>query len=328
MSRNLLYLSRENVRKILTVEEAIPAVRNAFIQLSAGEVDAPQRMHLDIPQYEGVELIKPVYSPQSKRIAIKVISLFKNNAMKKLPHSHALMILLDAETGIPMAVMDADYLTAIRTGAASGLATGLLSRKEARTLSLIGAGPQAAAQAKAMMAVRNINKISIYDPSKERASKLANNLSSRYAAEISISSTVGSLYDSDIICTATTSSVPVFSDKQITSGVHINGIGSFKPENREIPTETVKRSRLFVDQREACLKEAGDIVIPIREGVIDEHHILAEIGEVAAGSNEGRTSENDITVFKSVGNAVQDLAMADLVYGKAIKNKIGQFLEL
>lgn len=328
MIRNLLYLSRENVRKILTVEEAIPAVRKAFIQLSAGEVYAPQRMHLDIPEFEGVELIKPVYSPQTKRIAIKVISQFKNNAMKKLPHSYALLMLQDAETGIPLAVMDADYLTAIRTGAASGLASDLLSRKKSSILSIIGAGPQAAAQAKAVMAVRDISKISIYDPSKEKASKLANNLSSRYAVEIIVASAVGSLQESDIICTATTSSVPVFSDKQIKSGVHINGIGSFKPESREIPAETVKRSRLFVDQREACLKEAGDIVIPLKQGIIDEKHIQAEIGEVAAGSKEGRKSEADVTFFKSVGNAVQDLAMADLVYGKAIKNKIGQFLEL
>ncbi len=328
MNRNLLYLSRENVRKILTVEEAIPAVRKAFIQLSAGEVDVPQRMHLDIPQFEGVELIKPVYSPLTKKIAIKVISLFKNNTMKKLPFSHALMILLDAETGIPLAILDADYLTAVRTGAASGLATDLLSRKEACTLSLIGAGPQAAAQARAIMAVRDIAKICIYDPSKEKARKLGNNLSSRYAVEIIVASAVGSLHESDIICTATTSSVPVFLDKQISPGVHINGIGSFKPEDCEIPAETVKRSRLFVDQREACLKEAGDIMIPLKQGIIDEHHILAEIGEVAAGSKEGRASENDITFFKSVGNAVQDLAMADLVYGKAVKNKIGQFLEL
>jgi len=328
MNRNLLYLSRESVRKILTVEDAIPAVRKAFIQLSAGKVHVPTRMHLDIPEFEGVELIKPVYSPLTKMIAIKVISLFKNNALKKLPYSHALMMLLDAETGVPLVIMDGDYLTAIRTGAASGLATDILSRKGACIVSIIGAGPQAAAQAKAMLTVRDITKICIYDPSKEKARKLGNNLSSRFSLEIIVASTVGSLHESDIICTATTSSVPVFSDKQISSGVHINGIGSFKPENREIPAETVKRSRLFVDQREACLKEAGDILIPLKQGIIDEHHILAEIGELAAGSKEGRISDSDITIFKSVGNAVQDLAMAELVYGKAVKNKIGQFLAL
>jgi ornithine cyclodeaminase/alanine dehydrogenase-like protein (mu-crystallin family) len=328
MNRNLLYLSRDNVRKILTVEEAMPAVRKAFIQLSQGEVDVPQRMHLDLPQFEGVELIKPVYSPGSKRVAIKVISLFKNNVLKKLPHSHALLMLLDAETGIPLAVMDADYLTAVRTGAASGLATDLLANKSACNLALIGSGPQAATQAKAVLAVRPLTKIHIYDPSKEKAHKLANNLSSRYGVEISVASAVGSLHESDIICTATTSAVPVFSDHQIPEGVHINGIGSFKPDTSEIPAETVKRSLLFVDQREACLKEAGDIVIPLKQGIINELHILAEIGEVAAGSKQGRKSEKDITFFKSVGNAVQDLAMANLVYGKAMKNKIGQILEL
>jgi ornithine cyclodeaminase/alanine dehydrogenase-like protein (mu-crystallin family) len=178
------------------------------------------------------------------------------------------------------------------------------------------------------MAVRPIIKIGIYDPSIDKASKLANNLSSHYGVEISVASAVGSLHDSDIICTATTSSVPVFSDQQISPGVHINGIGSFKPDSREIPTETVKRSRLYVDQQEACLKEAGDIVIPLKQGIIKKNHIVGEIGEVAVGSKMGRSNENDITLFKSVGNAVQDLAMADLIYAKALKNKIGQLLEL
>ena len=224
--------------------------------------------------------------------------------------------------------MDADYLTAVRTGAASGVATDLLARRKAHHLSLIGAGPQAAAQAKAVMAVRPITRIGIFDPSQDKASKLANNLASHYDVEVNVASAVGSLHDADIICTATTSSVPVFSDQQISTGVHINGIGSFKPASREIPAETVKRSRLYVDQREACLQEAGDIVIPLKQGIINEQHILGEIGEIAAGSVIGRSTENDITLFKSVGNAVQDLAMADLVYNKALKNKMGQLLEL
>ena len=328
MTRNLLYLSKETIKKILTIEEAIPAVREAFIQLSSGKVEVPLRLHLDIPQFDGVELIKPVYSPLTKKIGIKVISLYKNNAIKKLPYSHALMLLLDAESGIPLAIMDADYLTVVRTAAASGLATQLLARKEASTVAIFGAGPQGAAQVRAMIAVRPISHVYIFDPDPQKARKLGNNISSSFTVDVKVSSTPHSLQECDIICTATTSSVPVFLESQISPGVHINGIGSFKPHHHEIPAETVKRSRLFVDQREACLKEAGDIVIPLQRGIINERHILAEIGEIASGSTPGRKSDADITLFKSVGNAVQDLAMAEMVYGKALKNKLGQELEL
>ncbi|UCF63467.1 MAG: ornithine cyclodeaminase family protein [bacterium] len=328
MIRNLLFLSKETIKKVLTIEEAIPAVRDAFIQLSSGKVEVPLRVHLDIPQFQGVELIKPVYSPLTKKIGIKIISLFKNNTAKKLPYSHAVMLLLDAETGIPLAIMDADYLTAVRTAAASGVATELLARKESGTVAIFGAGPQGAAQVRAMMAVCQISQIFIFDPDTQKARKLANNISSSYAVEVKVSSTPHSLSACDIICTATTSEVPVFLDSQISAGVHINGMGSFKPHHQEIPAETVKRSRLFVDQRESCLKEAGDIIIPLKRGMIQERHILAEIGEIASGAIQARKSDADITIFKSVGNAVQDLAVAEMVYGKALKNKLGQELKL
>jgi len=328
MTRNLLYLSKETIKKILTIEEAIPAVRKAFIQLSSGKVNVPLRLHLDIPEFEGVELIKPVYSPQSKKTGIKVISLFKRNAERKLPYSHALMLLMDGETGIPLALMDADYLTVVRTAAASGLATQLLARKESRVLAVFGAGPQGAAQIKAMMAVRPISRVYIFDPDPQKARKLGNNIASSYSVDVQVASAAHSLESCEIICTATTSTIPVFRDNQISSGTHINGIGSFKAHHHEIPAGTVKRSRLFVDQREACLKEAGDIVIPLQQGMFGEQHILGEIGEIAAGNTTGRETESDITLFKSVGNAVQDLAMAEMVYAKALKNKLGQELDL
>ena len=328
MMRSLLYLSKETIKKILTIEEAIPAVRKAFIQLSSGKVAVPLRLHLDIPEFEGVELIKPVYSPLTKKIGIKVISLFKHNADRKLPYSHALMLLMDGETGIPLALMDADYLTVVRTAAASGLATQLLSRKESRVVAVFGAGPQGAAQVRAMMLVRPISRIYIFDPDPQKARKLGNNITSSYTVDVQVASAAHSLETCDIICTATTSTRPVFMDSQISAGIHINGIGSFKPHHHEIPSDTVKRSRLFVDQREACLKEAGDIVIPMQQGMFGEQHIQGEIGEIAEGKKAGRETETDITLFKSVGNAVQDLAMAEMVYAKALKNKLGQELDL
>jgi len=328
MARTIRFLSSHDIQQALPMKKAIAVMSEAFIALSRREVVVPLRLHLDIPKHHGVQLVKPVYSPLLNQAGIKVISLFRDNAEKNLPLSHALMTIFDAATGIPQAIMDGDSLTAIRTGASSGLATDLLARPDSRVLVIFGAGPQARTQLEAILTVRPIKQVYIVDPNESKVKKLITEIQNSYSVSIRSVQPDRIPGETDIICTATNSLVPVLADEQITSGVHINAIGAFKPDTRELPTATVKRARLFVDQMEACLAEAGEILIPLQEGEITTDHILGEIGELAAGSIPGRLSNHNITLFKSVGNAVQDLYAAHHVLNYAMEKGIGTEVEI
>ena len=216
---------------------------------------------------------------------------------------------MEAVTGSPLAILDAEYLTALRTGAASGLATDLLARKNADVLALFGAGVQAETQLEGVLAVRQIKETLVFGRTREKANAFCDRMREKFKIEIR-SATNDELRHADIICAATTSATPVFESSQIKKGVHINGIGSFKPSMQEIPSTTIAQSTLIVDQKKAVLIEAGDVVIPIQQGIINENHIHAELGEIISGPKKGRTADGQVTVFKSVGNAIQDLALA------------------
>jgi len=293
--------------------EAIRAVKDAFIQLSMGQAKVPGRTSLEIPEFRTTALVMPAYLPRSKRLGLKLISLCEDNPAKGLPLAQAVSILMDAEHGTPLAVLDASYLTAVRTGAASGVATDALARAEARVAAIFGCGVQGRMQLEAIAAVRPIRKTFVFDINPMAAAAFAEEMRHKLGLDVEPAEAPEVLREVDIISTATTSSEPVFSDAHLKPGVHINAIGSYKPHIREIPGETIRRAKVFVDQKQACLEEAGDLIIPLRENLIDEGHIQAEIGEVLAGLKRGRLSEEEITVFKSVGNAVQDLAVASLV---------------
>jgi ornithine cyclodeaminase/alanine dehydrogenase-like protein (mu-crystallin family) len=311
----LRYITDEKIREALTMPEAIRAVKEAFIQLSTGQAIVPARTSLEIPEFRMTALVMPAYLPRSKRLGLKLISLCEDNPAKGLPMAKAVSIIMDAELGTPLAVLDASVLTAVRTGAASGAATDALARKEARTAAIFGCGVQGRTQLEAIAAVRPIRKIFVFDINPKAAAAFAEEMRRKLALDVEPATSPEVLREADVISTATTSSVPVFSDAHLKPGVHINAIGSYKPHVREIPGETIRRAKVFVDQKQACLEEAGDLIIPLRENLIDEGHIRAEIGEVLAGLKPGRGSEDEITVFKSVGNAVQDLAMASLIVG-------------
>jgi len=324
---SIKYFSRSDVRKCLSVRRAIDLMKDAFVLLVNNKAVVPQRTHLDILESNGTELIKPVYIPGYKLIGFKVISLFKDNPSIGLPNSHALMMLFDATNGQALAIMDGDYLTAVRTGAASGLATDLLARKDSEACVIFGAGPQGEKQLEAVNIVRPLKKSYIVDKNIEKAKSFAWKMSQSLNISVEVGNEREMLKNVDIICTATTSSEPVFSDKYLKTGVHINGVGSFKQDTREIPSETVLRAKVVVDQKEACLSEAGDIVIPIKEGVFGENIIYGEIGEIISGIKAGRESESEITFFKSVGNAVQDLVVAREVFEFGKENDLGIHLE-
>lgn len=315
----LKFFTAEDIERALPMHQAIESAKEAFIQLSSGQAVAPPRTHLEAPEYKTTALIMPSYLPKFKQIGLKLISLCDNNPGKGLPLVHALVIVMDAATGIPLAVMDGSYLTALRTGAASGAATDVLAREDARVVAIFGAGIQGRTQLEAVAAVRPVRKAYVIDLDAERARRYAREMGEKLSIELEVAKSTEALAEADIICTATTSPKPVFLDQELKPGVHINAIGSYKPHVREIPGETVVRAKIIVDQRDSSLSEAGDLIIPLQQGLINERHIYAEIGEILAGLKPGRSSENEITLFKSVGNAIQDLAAASSVLKNAEK---------
>jgi len=322
-SQTIRFLSGDDIRKSLPMGRAIEAVRHAFVQLSSGEAIVPPRMHMDIATENATELFMPVYLPSTEKIGLKIVSVFRDNPAKGLPLIHALVAVFDAKNGRPLAVMDGEYLTALRTGAASGLATDLLARKDAKTAAIFGAGRQGRTQLEAVAAVREISKAYIIDTHLRQAEAFAKEMTELAGFEVVVAESDDVLNETDIICTATTSDSPVFADNKLKAGVHINGIGSYKPDTSEIPPETIARSKLVVDSLESCLAEAGDVIQPMMQGLIGRDRIYAEIGEIAAGRKAGRTSDEEITVFKTVGNAVQDLAAAACVLETARELQLG-----
>jgi ornithine cyclodeaminase/alanine dehydrogenase-like protein (mu-crystallin family) len=219
--------------------------------------------------------------------------------------------------------MDGSYLTALRTGAGSGAATDLLARKDSQIAAIFGAGVQGRTQLEAVCAIRPIKEAYVFDVIPENAKKFADEMSEKLSITVHIAQSNEDLQHVDVICTATTALEPVFSDNNLKEGVHINAIGSYKPHVREIPEETVLKAKIVVDHKDSSLSEAGDLIIPLEKGLITEDHIYAEIGEIIANKKLGRTSESEITIFKSVGNAVQDLATASQVLIAAEEQKLG-----
>jgi ornithine cyclodeaminase/alanine dehydrogenase-like protein (mu-crystallin family) len=313
MLNNIPFITDEKVKELLPMNEAIELMKKVFVQITNKTVTIPQRINLDMPEVSADSLIMPVYSSDDKKYGVKIVSLNQNNPSKNLPFIHALMILLDAENGKPLAILDAENLTAIRTGAASGLATKLLSNSNATVAAIFGAGMQAKYQFKAICEARDIKKVLLFEKDQSKAESFKDEMESELGIIIQISDDQNSLKNAQIICTATTSTDPVFDDKYISGGTHINAIGSYQPLKREIPSETVKRSSVFVDSKEACLKEAGDLIIPIEEG---NDIILIEIGEVLQNNKPGSSSEEELTLFKTVGNAAQDLICAIHIFNK------------
>jgi alanine dehydrogenase len=240
--------------------------------------------------------------------------------------------VVDAVTGRPVALMDGTYLTALRTGAASGVATELLARPDARVAAVFGAGAQARTQLEAVCTVRPIDRVRVYDTSREAATAYAEEMRTHgqpIPPDIAVAASAAeAVRDADVICTATTATTPVFSDADLKPGVHVNAIGAYTPEMQEIPAETVARATIVVDSRSASLAEAGDLIIPLRSGLISEDSIRGEIGQVAAGQIPGRLSPDEVTFFKSVGVAVQDVAVADLVLQRAVSLGLGMEVEL
>ncbi len=315
-------LTATDVRAALPMPKAIDAMRHAYSQLSAGTVVMPPRQHLSTDK--GITLIMPAYLPERSEFGIKVVSVYDDNPSLNLPRITATVVVLDPETGAPKAFMDGASLTAIRTGAGGGVAADILARKDAKTVGLFGAGVQARSQLQAVMAVRDIGCVNLISRTHVSAEQLAAEISEwTDAPEVNLVLTPQQVVvDADIVICATTSATPLFDGNDLQSGTHITAVGTFAPEKREVDTTTIRRTnRIVVDSREACLEEAGDLIIPNAQ-------IDAEIGEIINGDKQGRQSDDELTFFKSVGVAVQDAVAASAVLSEAEAKNLGTTIDM
>lgn len=320
----LRILTAADVRSCMGMEGAIEAMKTAFAQLSSGEAVMPDR--ISIASDGGVSLFMPGYLPREGHLAAKVVSVFGDNRSRGLPVIQGVVLVLDSATGAPAALMDGAYLTALRTGAASGLATDLLAVPTASVLTVFGAGPQARAQVEAVRAVRPIREIRLLSRSKVSAEVLAEEVS---GVDVRVmDDPERAVRGAHVIVTATDSQTPVFPGRAADPGVHVNAIGAFTPVMREVDSDLVARAKVVVDARASVLLEAGDLIQAINDGVFSLQDIHAEIGEVVAGSVPGRENSEEITLFKSVGSAAQDVAIACRVLAEAERADVGRMIDL
>jgi ornithine cyclodeaminase/alanine dehydrogenase-like protein (mu-crystallin family) len=327
MRSKILFLSAADVDRALSMSTAIAAVRDAFIDLSQGRAEVPLRTSITLAG-DGAAFFMPVHLPRQKQLGVKVVTVVPENRERELPTIQALVAVFDSETGSPLAVMDGEVLTAMRTGAASGVATDALARKNASVAAVIGAGVQGVRQLEAVCCVRTIREALVFDQDREQAEAFATEMGRRLGRTVRVLDTVSAVFAADIVCTATSSGQPVVADADLAKGAHVNAVGAYRSDTREIPGEAVGRATLVVDSREACLAEAGELVMAMREGHLDPEASPAEIGEVLAGSRPGRTDDAELTIFKSVGNAVQDLAVAGVILEEARRLELGTLVEL
>lgn len=327
----MLALTRTDVQRLVSMPDAIELMKTAFAELSAGKVDSPLRTVIPVPEVHGDALFMPARVPALDALGVKIVNVFQENRNRDLPVIHALVAIIDPETGQMLAIMDGTYLTALRTGAVSGAATDLLARPDSRVLVAIGAGAQGATQIAAVCAVRPIERIIAVDRDQAILDRLRDNLSRDWPEvvdRLETTTDAGAVRDADIICTATTSCTPVFTDADVQPGTHINAVGAFTPEMQELPPETVVRATVIVDAVEAVLAEAGDFIIPLEAGQVSRDKFERELGMVAAGSAPGRANAEEITLFKSVGNAVQDMAVGRRAVDRALAEGVGITLDL
>jgi alanine dehydrogenase len=321
-----LLLSRNEVARLLTMKDAITAVEDAFCQLAQGNVTMPQRTAIRVEAHGGTHLGMPAYiGGEVDALALKVVTVYPHNPTQHhLPTTIGLLVLSDPRTGAPLAVMDASYLTAMRTGAASGVATKYLARADARRVGIFGAGVQAQSQLSAVACVRSLEGAWVYDSNGPKAKAFADEMTKVVNVPvIAVDTPRQAVEGMDIIVAASSATEPVFDGAWLDAGQHINAVGAHAPHARELDSKTLVRSKVFVDSMEAALVEAGDLLLPIKEGVIGKGHIRASLGEVIARLKPGREYEEEITLFKSVGLALQDASTALMVYKMAVEQKAG-----
>ena len=325
----LLILNKRDVESLLPMPKCIELMEGALASLARGEVVLPLRPVLRIPDSPNVFALMPAYSRALDAIAAKLITVYPENHGTGVDSHQGVVVLFDGRRGSPNAVMDASAITAIRTAAVSGVATRLLARADATILAMLGAGVQARTHVDAMLAVRPFRSMQIWSRSRARARQLADDVGRRHRIDCVVATDAqAAVRNADVVCTVTASREPVLSGAWLSAGAHLNAVGASLPTARELDSDAVRRARVFVDRRESALNEAGDLLIPIREGVISPEHIVGELGELLIGSMRGRRTDDEITLFKSLGIAVEDLACAHFLFDRAQQEEAGVWADL
>jgi ornithine cyclodeaminase/alanine dehydrogenase-like protein (mu-crystallin family) len=322
--KGLLIVSGADVRRALPMSHCIEAVARAMRAFSNGGADVPLRTVMQLPGGRNFFGVMPGYLDDPRGLGAKIITVYPDNAKRGLPSHLGLVVLFDAEIGFPLAVMDAAELTAIRTAAASAVATRALARKDAAHLAILGTGEQAVTHLEAISKVRTLRSVRVWGRSIEKAERFAEAQGPRLSARVEVSKTAeDAVKGADIVCTVTASREPVLNGAWLGQGVHVNLVGASRLNAREADDDVVTRSRFFVDSRTSARAEAGELKHAMDAGLVSDSHILGEIGDVLTGSIVGRTGDHDITVYKSLGVAAQDLAAAHVIYERAVRDGIG-----
>lgn len=330
----VLILSAKEIQRVISMNQAIDAVKRAYVDFANGNANVPKRTTIEVPETNGIALVLPSYLSTMGVFGAKLVSVFFDNPKHGLPLVSAVILLHDGKTGKPIAIMDGSLPTAIKTGAATGAATDALARKDVGSVGLIGTGYQAPWQLEAVCEVRpQIREILVFDVDQEKSKAFSNRMNtflSRFQIRlVQVESPEEAVREKDIIITVTTSTTPVFDGHWIREGAHINAVGSFTPEMQEVDETTIMRAeKVVTDMREDALEMAGDLITPIRKGIVSEDVIYGEIGEILSGKKLGREREDEITLFESIGLSALDVAVARTIHQNALKMGIGQQVDL
>ncbi|MEK6289331.1 MAG: ornithine cyclodeaminase family protein [Acidobacteriota bacterium] len=325
----VLILTHAEVEELLPIRECVPVMAEALADLAKGDVYQPLRMVITPPGADGDMALMPSYrSGERAGYGVKTVCFFAGNPARGLDSHQGSVMLFSAETGELLALMNASAITAIRTAAVSGVATQLLARDDAAELAIIGSGVQARTHIEAMACVRTIKRARVASFKFEHARKFAEELGVRYSFPlVPVDSVEAAVRGADLIVTATTAVEPIIKREWVSPGAHLNVVGSSIPTTREVDSATMAAASLFVDRRESTINEGGDYLFALREGAIGPDHIRAEIGELLIGARPGRVSQDEITLFKSLGLAIEDLASAEYLLGKARANGKGNWVD-
>ncbi len=310
-------LNSTDIRNLISMEDAIIAMEEAFKSFSDGTSTVPMRHITDINDLN--LFFKPAYNKILGRISVKIITQKVNGNLPGSPTIKGMVLLLDMKTGDILAMMDGASITALRTGAAGGMATKLLAGSNVDTVAVFGCGTQGKALLEAVCEVRPIKRALLFDKNHDASKSFKLEFEEKMNISMQIQDDLENLKDAGVICTATNSQNPLFNINDISEGTHINAIGSYKPNMQELDPEIIKYGKLYVDSKDAVLKESGDLIKPISDNAFTNEIIKGEIGEVISNKIEGRTNDNEITVFKSVGLGVQDLFMANMIYERFLQ---------
>ncbi|ASA23722.1 ornithine cyclodeaminase family protein [Paenibacillus donghaensis] len=319
----MLVISQKEVVELLSMEGCIDAMEAVLADLATGQ--AMQSLRQMLPLAEGNLLgLMPGYLRRDGLAGAKLITISPGNHSRGLPSHQGVVTLFDASSGVIKAIMDGQKITAIRTAAVSAAATRHLARADAEVLAILGTGEQAASHLEAMLQVRELRQVRIWGRTPSKAAAWQAEMSSRFSVEITVCATVReAVAGADIICAVTAATEPVLLREWVKPGAHINAVGACRPTDRELDSELVAQSRLYVDSVESAAGESGDYLIPLAEGAIPQDHIVGEIGAVFSGQLTGRATDSEITLFKSLGLAVEDLAAAQYIYNKALRLQRG-----